>query len=180
MTVQTTTLDAFAHDHLNARSAQDKASQTEVKILTNVAEVINEPADIQSYLLAFETEYKRKAFNADSLKTIKTNIKAFLEFANGWRKGQETWTPEQVASEAKRVTGEAKSLQQLAKGARESVKDASTADAGKDDLNPQAPTVDQMTAKIAKLTNSFAEAGATKAEIIQALEGLIKLAKSAK
>lgn len=180
MTIQTTTLDAFAHDHLNARSAQDKAAQTEVQILSNVASVINERADIQSYLLAFETEYKRKAFNADSLKTIKTNIKAYLEFAKGWRKGQETWTAEQIASEAERVTGEAKSLQQLAKGARESVKDASTADAGKDDITQESPSIDQMTAKLAKLTNSFAEAGASKADIIKSLEALLKLAKSAK
>jgi len=180
MTVNTRELDSRARDHLEARSAQDKAALTEVQILVSVANYLEKPEDVGSYLLAFETAYKEKAFNPDSLKVIKSNIKTFLEFSKGWRKEQADWTAEQVASESERIASDAKSLQQLSKGARESIKDSSTADAGKDDLSQeqaQAPTVDQMTAKLAKLAQSFADAGASKADINKAIAALAKLAK---
>lgn len=180
MTVATNKLDSMAVEHLNARSAQDKAALTEVQILVSVSSIIKEPADIGSYLLAFETAYKQKAFNPDSLKVIKSNIKTFLEFSKGWKKGQESWTAEQVKAEADRVAGDAKSLQQLSKGARESVKDASDTDAGKDDMTPQAPTVEQMTSKLAKLAQSFADSGASAADIQKAIAELSKLAKTTK
>ena len=177
MSIETTKLDAYAREHLTARFAQDKAAQTEVQILGQVAEKITERADVGSYLLVFETEAKARAMNPDSLKTIKTNIKAFLEFANGWRKGQENWTPEQIASETSKALGNAKSLQQLSKASRDSVKEAQ---GEKADSKTKAskPTVEDMTKKLSAMTNAFAEAGASKAEIISALQGLINLANA--
>jgi hypothetical protein len=178
MTVSTRELDLRARDHLEARSAQDKAALTEVQILVSVSNYLEKPEDVGSYLLAFETAYKEKAFNPDSLKVIKSNIKTFLEFSKGWRKEQADWTAEQVASESERIASDAKSLQQLSKGARQSLKDGSTKDAGKDDLTPPpAPTVDEMTAKLAKLAQSFADAGATQSDIQKAIAALAKLAK---
>lgn len=177
MSIDTTKLDAYAREHLTARFAQDKAAQTEVQIIGQVAESITERADVGSYLLAFETEARARAMNPDSLKVIKSNIKASLEFIKGWRKGQESWTPEQIASEASKALGNAKSLQQLSKASRDSVKDAQ---GQKADSKAKAskPTVEDMTKKLSAMTNAFVEAGATKADVIKALQGLINLANA--